>query len=116
LAQLLATQKENPYKVKAYRRAANSIRALSDSIHELVESDADLTAITGVGHAIAAAIREIALTGTLGKLEQLRSQSGAELIEISEYPRLDPQRVLRIYKKLAISSIDDLRKHWKPAR
>jgi DNA polymerase (family 10) len=110
LAQLLSLQKENPYKIKAYRRAANSIRTVSESIHELIESDADLTAIAGVGKAIAGAIREIALTGTLGKLEQLRLESGAELIEICEYPRLDPQRVLRIYKKLAISSIDGLRK------
>jgi len=110
LAQLLSAQKDNPYKIKAYRRAANSIRALSDSVHEVVESDADLTAIAGVGKAIAGAIREIALTGTLGQLEQLRSQSGSELIEISECPRLDPRRVLRIYKKLAIFSIDDLRK------
>ena len=110
LAQLLSLQKENPYKIKAYRRAANTIRTLSDSIHELVETGADLTAITGVGQAIAAAIREISVTGTLRKLEQLRSQSGADLIEISEYPRLDPQRVLRIYKRLTISSIDGLRK------
>jgi DNA polymerase (family X) len=110
LAQLLSLPKENPYKVKAYRRAANSIRTLSDSVQELIESDADLTEIAGVGEAIAGAIREIALTGTRGKLEQLRSESGAELIEINEYPRLDPQRILRIYKKLAISSIDGLRR------
>jgi DNA polymerase (family 10) len=113
LAQLLSAQKDNPYKIRAYRRAANSIRTLSDSVHQLVESDTDLTAITGVGKAIAGAIREIVVTGSLGKLEQLRSQSGSELIEISEYPRLDPLRVLRIYKKLGISSIDDLRKAWE---
>jgi DNA polymerase (family 10) len=50
------------------------------------------------------------LTGRLGKLEKLRSQSSPELMSISDYPRLDPQRILKIYKKLAISSVDDLRK------
>jgi DNA polymerase (family 10) len=110
LAQLLSAQKENPYKIKAYQRAAHSIRNLSDSVHDLVESGADLTAFAGIGKAIDSAVREIALTGTLGKLEQLRSQSSSELISINEYPRLDPKRVLRIYKKLAISSVDDLRK------
>ena len=36
LAQLLLAQKENPYKVKAYRRAAAKVRTLSESIDELV--------------------------------------------------------------------------------
>ena len=43
LAQLLSTQKENPYKVKAYHRAAARIRSLSESLDELVREDADLT-------------------------------------------------------------------------
>ena len=43
LAQLLSTQKENPYKVKAYQRAAAKIRNLSESLDELVRDDADLT-------------------------------------------------------------------------
>lgn len=60
-AQLLSAQKENPYKVKAYQRAANSIRNLSDSVHELVQREADLTAYTGIGRAIDSAIREIVL-------------------------------------------------------
>jgi DNA polymerase (family 10) len=113
LAQLLSAQKENPYKVKAYQRAANSIRSLSDSVHELVQREADLTAYTGIGRAIDSAVREIVLTGTLAKLEKLRSESSPELITISDYPRLDPKRILRIYKKLAISSITELRKAFE---
>ena len=65
LAQLLSAQKENPYKVKAYQRAANSIPNLSDSVHELVQREADLTAYTGIGRAIDSAIREIVLTARL---------------------------------------------------
>ncbi len=63
LAQLLSTQKENPYKVKAYHRAAARIRSLSESLDELVREDADLTQFAGIGEAIAGAIREIVLTG-----------------------------------------------------
>src|SRR5881394_3620620 len=75
LAQLLSSQKENLYKVKAYQRASAKIRTLGDSIDELVREDADLTRYAGIGDAIAAAIREIVLTGTLGKLEKLRSEA-----------------------------------------
>lgn len=109
LAQLLSAQKENPYKVKAYRRAAAKIRTLSDSIDELVREDADLTEFAGIGAAISSAIREIVRTGTLGKLEKLRSQASPELASISDHPRLDPRRILRIYEKLNISSVGALR-------
>jgi DNA polymerase (family 10) len=109
LAQLLSTQKENPYKIKAYTRAAAKIRTLSESVDQLVRDDADLTAYAGIGAAIASAIREIVLTGTLGKLEKLRSEASPELVSLSSFPRLDPKRVLRIYKKLGIRSVEELR-------
>ena len=44
LAQLLSTQKENLYKVRAYQRAATQIRNIPDSIQALVRSGADLSA------------------------------------------------------------------------
>src|ERR1700682_2547813 len=83
LAQLLSTKKENPYKVRAYRRAAAKVRTLSESIDELVRDGSDLTEYAGIGEAIASAIREIVVTGTLGKLEKLRSQASPELASIS---------------------------------
>ena len=43
------------------------------------------------------------------KLETLRSQASPEIAGLSNYPRLDPKRVLRAYKKLGISSVDELR-------
>ena len=78
LAQLLAAQNENPYKVKAYRRAAANVRAFSQSVDELVRDDADVTALPGIGEGIGATLREIVLTGTLGKLEKLRAQASPE--------------------------------------
>lgn len=108
LAQLLSSQKENRYKVKAYQRAASKIRTLSESLWELVHDEADLTRYARIGEAIAAAIREVVQTGTLRKLETLRAQASPELASISRYPRLDPKRVLRIYKKLGVSSVEEL--------
>jgi len=109
LAQLLSTQKENPFKVKAYRRAAARIRNLGESLDEMVRNDSDLTLFTGIGEGIASAIREIVRTGALGKLEKLREQVPAAVADLGAYPRLDPKRVLRIYKKLGISSVEELK-------
>ncbi len=65
LAQLLSAQKENPYKVRAYQRAAARIRQLPESLDEMVRGEEDLTQFAGVGKAIASAIREIVSTGAL---------------------------------------------------
>ena len=108
LAQLLSAQRKNPFKIKAYRRAAKTIKSLSESIHELVLQDADITQFSGIGKGISGAIREIVLNGTLGQLENLHSQLSPELVALSAYPRLDPKRILRIYKKLNISSVATL--------
>jgi len=109
LAQLLSSQKENPYKVKAYQRAAARIRNLSESLDEMVRDQEDLTRFAGIGDAIASAIREIVTTGTLGKLEKLRAQVTPAVASITSHPRLDPKRVMPVYKKMGISSIDELR-------
>jgi DNA polymerase (family 10) len=89
---------------------------LSESIDELVRDGSDLTEYTGIGQAISGAIREIVLTGKLRKLEKLRSQASPELASMSDHPRLEPKRVLRIYKKLNISSIDALRDRYRFTR
>jgi DNA polymerase IV (family X) len=109
LAQLLSTQKENPYKVKAYYRAATRIRNLPDSLDEMVRREEDLTKFPAIGAAIASAIKEIVTTGMLAKLERLRSEATPAVAELSAHPRLDPRRVMRVYKKLKISSLDELR-------
>jgi DNA polymerase (family X) len=109
LAQLLSARKENPYKVKAYRRAAKSIRSLSDSLDDLVREDADLTRYAGIGKGISGAIRELVASGSLRQVETLRAQVPPEVVAISAFPRLDPVRVLRIYKKLGIGTLEELK-------
>jgi DNA polymerase (family 10) len=97
LAQLLYSQKENRYKVKAYQRAAGRIRNLSESLDEMVRDQDDLTRFAGIGEAIASAIREIVTTG---KLEKLRTQVTLAIASIISHPRLDPKRVVRVYKTM----------------
>ncbi len=109
LAQLLGTQKEDSYKAKAYNRAAARIRTFPESLDEMVRDEADLTQFPGIGGAIAASIREIVLTGSLGRLVKLRKEATPDIASIGQYPRLDPKRIKRIYKKLAISSAGELR-------
>jgi DNA polymerase (family 10) len=110
LAQLLSVQKENPFKIKAYRRAAKAISSLSESVDELVRTGEDLTGIPGIGKGISGTVREIVERGgALEKLDNLRLDVGQTAAALSEYPLLDPKRVERIYKKLHISSVAELK-------
>ena len=108
LAQLLAARGENPFKVKAYRRAARTLRTLSESIEEIVKTGGDLTVYPGIGKAISGVIEEIVQTGRFRQAERMRADIPPEMLELTEYPELDAKRVQRIYKKLHISSIASL--------
>src|SRR5689334_12740225 len=109
LAQLLSARGANPFKVKAYRRAARTLRTLGESIDDLVRSGGDLTAYPGIGPAIGSVIEEIVQTGKLRQVEKIRGEIPPELAELAAYPGLDPRRIKRVYKKLNIGSIADLK-------
>ncbi len=105
----MAASGENIYKVRAYRRAAATIRTVAESVDALVRQDSDLTVYTGIGTAIAGAIAEIVRRGALGQLERRRSEVSPEVAALTEYPRLDPARVRRIYSALRISTVPELK-------
>lgn len=112
-AQVLQAKGENPFKVRAYRRAAQTIKGLSEGIDALVRSGADVTRFPGIGKGIAAALREIVFSGTLGQLELLLSAASPELAAASEYPRLDPRRVARVFKKFGILTVAQLKQKFE---
>lgn len=74
LAELLAEQHANPFRVGAYRRAAATVDATDRDLGTLLaERGIDgLMELPGVGESIAAGIRELLLTGRLAQLERLR--------------------------------------------
>ncbi len=109
LAQYLTVRGENRFKIKAYRRAARTINSLGESLDDAVRAGHDLTAYPGIGDAIAGTIKELVETGSLRQLRFLQSQATPEIVELSDYPKLDSRRVLRIYKKLGIQSIAELK-------
>lgn len=63
MADSLEMNADNPYRIKAYRRAAGRIETWPDNVVQLVNLGADLTSIPTVGKGIAAQIKEIVRTG-----------------------------------------------------
>jgi DNA polymerase (family 10) len=105
----LALERADRFKLKAYRRAAETIEALSDRVADLVARDEDLTDLPGIGRAINEIIQEIVRTGKLGRLEQKVSGLPASMLELVDKPALDPKRVAQVYKKFGINSVAELK-------
>lgn len=108
-AQALQGKDENPYKIRAYRRAAQIIKNLRESVDQLVRSGGDVTRFPGIGKGIANALREIVFSGTLGQMEMALASIPPEIAALNEYPALDPTRVARVYKKFGIETVSDLK-------
>src|SRR3990167_10554467 len=72
IATLLASQRANPYRIRAYRRAADSILALEEDV-ALVAQRHELEDIDGIGKDLAGKIREFLETGTIRTYEELKT-------------------------------------------
>src|SRR5207302_7680044 len=105
-AAALSLEGANRFKLKAYRRAAETIEGLEDDVAELVKNGIDLTQLPGVGKAISEIIVEIVQSGKLGRLERTLARLSPELVELATRPALDPKKIARVYKKLGIGNLE----------
>jgi DNA polymerase (family 10) len=111
VADLLEIQDANPFRVRAYRNAARTIRDYPEPLTDVVRAGAkDLTDIAGIGDDLAEKISEIVTTGELGLRQQLARKLPAGLLDLLRIPGLGPKRVKLLYKKLKVKSAGDLAK------
>ncbi len=109
VADLLEIQDANPFRVRAYRNAARTIRDFPEPIADLVRTGTkDLTDIAGIGDDLAEKIAAIVTTGELPLRKQLASKLPAGLLDLLRIPGLGPKRVKLLYKKLKVKSAADL--------
>ncbi len=108
IALLLELKDENPFKIRAYRQGAETVRNYDGEIVELAEKN-QLTGIKGIGEALRDKLHELASTGKLEFYEKLRAEFPAGLFELFDLQGLGPKKVKALYEALAISSVADLK-------
>ena len=74
IAEILEIQDANPFRIRAYLKAAQNIESLSRDIAEIARKD-ELEKIPGVGKDLAQKIKETINTGRLKFYEQLRDKT-----------------------------------------
>jgi DNA polymerase (family 10) len=97
----------NPYRAKAYLRAAERVALLSEPLDDLVIQQR-LQEIPGVGDAIAGVITQLCQTGSHPSLEKMRADAPASVLEMLTIPGLRPDKVMKLHKELGINTIEEL--------
>jgi DNA polymerase (family 10) len=107
MAELLAIRGENPFRIRAYQRAAQLIRGLPRPLAAMHGTD-EFDALPGIGADLAGKIDELLRTGSLRALEQLRRRVPPGLRELLRLPGLGPKRVQRLHAELGVRGLADL--------
>ncbi len=115
IATLLELKDENPFKIRAYANAARSLETFGGNIADLQDEEA-LAKIPGIGKSIAEKIRELAATGSLKYLEELRIEFPAAILELFSISGLGAKKIKALYEQLHISSIEQLREACESGR
>jgi hypothetical protein len=109
VADLLEAQGANPFRVRAYRGAAKTIRGLRAPVDEILNAEgvAGLMQLPGIGRSLAHALEHLVRSGKFPLLERLRGEDAPERI-FATVPDIGPGLARRIHEQLGIESLAEL--------
>ena len=111
VSDLLEIKGENPFRIRAYRNAARTIRDFPEPLSDVVARGTPaLTDLPGIGSDLAEKISTIIATGELPLHKQLAAKLPSGLLDLLRIPGLGPKRVKLLYTRLKIRSAADLAK------
>jgi DNA polymerase (family 10) len=109
MADLLALRAENPFRINAYRRASQVVRALPEELQLKIAAGFDPDTLPGIGADLATKIRSFVKTGELPGLASLRRSVPAGLRDIMAVQGIGPKRVRVLYEALGVRDVKTLR-------
>lgn len=109
IAELLAAQDANPFRVRAYRVAAATIARLERPVADILRRKGitGFTSLPGIGTSLAHTIARLAESGRLELLERLRGAAGpVELL--MTVPGVGAELAKRVHDRLGIEDLHEL--------
>ena len=107
IAKILELKGSNPFRVRAYEKAAFNIENLPEDL-DVILGEGRIREIPGIGKDLAVKIEEVIRTGTLEFYEKLKSDIPPGLVSMLNIPGLGPKTIKNIYDKLKIDTVDKL--------
>ena len=115
MADILELKNENPFKIRAYRKAARIIGDMTQDIVSILE-DGKLEKIPGVGEGMAKKIKEYVETRKMRKYEEVKASVPDELIEMLGIPSLGPRSLAQLHRKLEVRNMAELKRAIEDGR
>jgi DNA polymerase (family 10) len=107
IADQLEVRRENPHRIKAYRRGAETLLGLHEDVAAVAQR-AELKQLPGIGRDLAAKIDEFLVSGTIQLHEELKTPLPAHIAAWTALPGLSEVIVHHLYFRLAIRTLSDL--------
>ncbi|RJQ14741.1 MAG: DNA polymerase/3'-5' exonuclease PolX [Nitrospiraceae bacterium] len=114
IADILEIKGDNPFRIRAYRRAAQNVDGLAKDVAEI--SPEELQKIPGIGADLAGKVHEYVETGGMKFYDELKKEVPSGLVNILSVPGLGPKTARLLYDKLHIKDVDDLEKYAKEGK
>jgi DNA polymerase (family 10) len=114
ISDILEIQGANPFRIRAYRRAAQTIDGLAGDIAKMQEDE--IKEVPGIGKDLTDKIKEYSETGRLKFYDELKKEVPSGLVEMLSIPGLGPKTVKIFFDRLRIEHIDDLEKLAKKGK
>lgn len=109
ISDMLNVLGENPFKVRAYRNAAENILDLGEDIEDVAARD-ELTEIPGVGKDLAEKIDVYIKTGKIKEYEKLKEKVPLDLVDLLHIQGLGPKTLSLLFKELNVRDLAGLEK------
>src|SRR5438093_7684940 len=109
IAELLELKDENPFKIRSYRFAADTIEDYHEPLTSLAEGGLKaLQTIPGIGKSIGSHIIELINTGTCSAYEQVKMEVPESTLDLLRVSGIGQKTAQRLYREFQITSIDQL--------
>lgn len=109
IADILEIKGDNPFRVRSYRRAAQTISSLSFDIESSIDTNPKrIKSAPGIGAGTFRKIQELIETGYCQEHEELRQEFPPSLLELLHLQDLGPKKIALFQKELGIASLDEL--------
>jgi DNA polymerase (family 10) len=106
IADIMEIAEENPFKIRAYRKAALNLEDLGQDLAGMDHKE--LLALPGIGADLAARIEEYLATGTMALYQQLKAKVPAGVFALLAIPGLGPKTAKTIHQQTGIATLDEL--------
>jgi DNA polymerase (family 10) len=106
IGDLLEIKGENPFKIRAYRNAADTIAHLGAQLADL--SPQDRLAVPGIGKDLAAKVSELLETGSARYHQELLQEFPPTVLDLLRLQGVGPKTVALLYHGLAVTSLEEL--------